>query len=236
MSPTRPAPIGDLIQVSSLNEKNRLEIEKLGFGESAFPFEPESLVGNHLMKTVPMNVYMEEKNIRALSTAIRWDEQTARTREEFFSPRTEPRHTRVQPILHFTERDIWDTIHTHNLPFCSLYCQGYRSLGARSSTTRISDQPAWEQDLENTPERGRQRTGKRGHHGPAALAGIHVGSHRDSDGPTRRQRIGVNFWHRCRTTCRLPFPNPRDFTGDESDGIKRSHKNEKQKKGRGDGT
>ena len=145
--------VGDLIRVADLNERNRREIEKLGFTEDAFPFEPESFVGNHLMKTVAMNLFMEENGVKALSTAIRWDEQEARIEEDYFSPRTDPDHSRVHPILHFKERDIWNTIHHYHIPFCSLYYQGYRSLGAKGSTTKTSDIPAWEQDLENTTER-----------------------------------------------------------------------------------
>lgn len=145
--------VGHLIRVADLNERNRKEIEKLNFTEDSFPFEPESYVGNHLMKTVAMNMFMEEKGVKALSTAIRWDEQEARIQEDPFSPRTDPDHTRVHPILHFRERDVWDIIHKNHLPFCSLYYQGYRSLGAKGSTTKTSDIPAWEQDLENTTER-----------------------------------------------------------------------------------
>ena len=152
--------VGDLIQVADLNERNRQEIEKLDFTEKSFPFEPESFVGNHLMKTVAMNVFMENYKAKALSTAIRWDEQEARTKEEFFSDRTSPEHTRVHPILHFKERDIWDTIHNYKIPFCSLYYQGYRSLGAKGSTVKVSDIPAWEQDLENTSERAGRGHGK----------------------------------------------------------------------------
>lgn len=145
--------VGDLIRVAALNQRNRQEIERLGFTEDTFPFEPESYVGNHLMKTVAMNVFMEENGVKALSTAIRWDEQEARIEEDYFSPRTNPDHTRVHPILHFRERDIWNTIHEYDIPFCSLYYKGYRSLGAKGSTVKASDIPAWEQDLENTPER-----------------------------------------------------------------------------------
>ena len=145
--------VGDIIKVADLNERNRREIEKLGFTEDSFIFEPESYVGNHLMKTVAMNQFLEENGVKALSTAIRWDEQEARIQETYFSARKSPDHTRVQPILHFKERDIWDTIHNNSIPFCSLYYQGYRSLGAKSSTIKNADIPAWEQDLENTTER-----------------------------------------------------------------------------------
>lgn len=145
--------LGDMIRVSSLNERNRAELEKLEFDEETFPFAAESFIGNHLMKTVPMNMFLEDNGIEALATAIRWDEQSARVQETYFSPRDNPSHTRVQPILHFRERDIWNTIQKYKIPFCELYKQGYRSLGAQSTTHKNSDIPAWEQDLEHTTER-----------------------------------------------------------------------------------
>jgi len=60
---------------------------------------------------------------------------------------------RLHPILHFKERDVWITIFKYDIPFNSLYKLGYRSLGARYSTNKASDIPAWMQDLEHTPER-----------------------------------------------------------------------------------
>ena len=148
--------IGDVIRVKELSKRNRQEIARLDFHEDTFSFEPESYICNHLMKTLPMNTFIEENGIQALSTAIRWDEQEARLLEDYFSPRYDPSpdHIRIHPILHFKERDVWDTTHAHKIPFCSLYYKGYRSLGTKNNTTKNSNAPAWEQDLENTPERG----------------------------------------------------------------------------------
>jgi phosphoadenosine phosphosulfate reductase len=146
--------LGDGIMVSSLNQRNREELEKIGFSRESFLFEPESYEGNHLLKTVPMKAFIEDNQIQALITAIRWDEQEARRSEQYFSIRENPPHTRVHPILHFSERDVWQAIHRHNIPFCKLYREGFRSLGTKSSTVKMSEIPAWEQDLENTPERG----------------------------------------------------------------------------------
>ncbi|MBD3155377.1 MAG: phosphoadenosine phosphosulfate reductase family protein [Candidatus Aenigmarchaeota archaeon] len=154
--------VGDPVRVSELNERNKKEIEKLNFEKDEFPFEPESYVGNHLMKTVAMNVYLEKMGFKALITGIRWDEQSARANETFFSPREEPDHIRVQPILHFTERDVWDTTFKFNIPFNKLYEKGYRSLGAKGTTHKVSDKPAWEQDLEKTTEREGRRQDKEG--------------------------------------------------------------------------
>ncbi len=145
--------VGDMVKVSTLNERNRKEIALLEIEEEEFPFQPESFIGNHLMKTIAMNIFLEDNKMDALATAIRWDEQEARIEETFFSPRKNPPHTRIQPILHFMERDIWDFMFKYKVPFCELYKEGYRSLGAKGSTTKMSDIPAWEQDLENTYER-----------------------------------------------------------------------------------
>jgi phosphoadenosine phosphosulfate reductase len=150
--------VGDPVYVDRLNEENRQELAKLGFKEKYFPFEPESYVGNHLMKTVAMKKYIKERGVQALFTGIRWDEQEARRDETYFSPRED--HIRVHPILHFRERDVWKAIKKFNIPTPVLYAQGYRSLGAKGSTTKTSDKPAWEQDLESTPERAGRRQDK----------------------------------------------------------------------------
>jgi len=150
--------------VTDLNERNQREIERLGFEGDEFAYEPEPFVGNHLMKTVTLNKYLEDHQIIGFFEGIRWDEQAARANEQYFSPRpaTEysPEHMRISPILHFTERDVWDAHFAYNIPFSKLYKEGYRSLGARVSTSKGSEIPAWEQDLENTYERGGRRQDK----------------------------------------------------------------------------
>lgn len=86
------------------------------------------------LKTIPLNHAIEALGLRALLTGVRWDEQEARTGEKYFSPREEPGHIRVQPILHFREVDIWHYIKKYNIPYCELYNKGYRSLGCAPCT------------------------------------------------------------------------------------------------------
>ncbi len=156
--------LGAEVRVADLNERNQREIERLGYEEDTFDYEPESFVGNHLMKTVTMNQYLEQQQAAGFFVGVRWDEQEARASEEPFSirPGTEysPEHMRIHPILHFTERDVWDAHFHYDIPVCKLYQEGYRSLGARVTTTKASDQPAWEQDLDSTYERGGRRQDK----------------------------------------------------------------------------
>ena len=153
--------VGDIVSVNKLNTRNKKELKRLKFKDSSFPFEPESMIGNHLMKTVAQNIYLEKSKTTCLLTGIRWDEQEARSNEFYLSKRGDehtPKHTRVHPILHFTERDVWQATKQYSIPYCQLYQQGYRSLGAKGTTNKTTDTPAWEQDLENTSEReGRQQ-------------------------------------------------------------------------------
>ncbi|MDI6711563.1 MAG: phosphoadenosine phosphosulfate reductase family protein [Bacillota bacterium] len=88
------------------------------------------------LKTVPLQNAVRELGLAALFTAVRWDEQEARQGEQYQSPRQNPDHLRVQPILHFREIDIWRYIRKYNLPFCELYRRGYRSLGCEPCTVR----------------------------------------------------------------------------------------------------
>lgn len=152
------------VQVADLNERNQAEIKRIGFDLQAFPFEAESYVGNHLMKTVVFNTYLEDNAAKAVFQGLRWDEQKARAKDPYFedveAAELIPAHTRYRPILHFSERDIWDTTLYFDIPYCPLYEEGYRSLGAKTTSLKASGIPAWEQDLENTEERAGRRQDK----------------------------------------------------------------------------
>lgn len=80
---------------------------------------------------------VSKHSLVALVTAIRADEAPARKKETFFSDRKT--HTRVHPILKFSEYDVWEYIKRFNLPYNPLYDFGYRSLEERKTTTKVGD-------------------------------------------------------------------------------------------------
>ena len=88
------------------------------------------------LKIQPLKQAIEAHGIKGLITAIRWDEHEIRTCETHISTRENPAHTRIHPILHFTETDVWDYIHAFHLPYCELYDQGYRSLSCIPCTEK----------------------------------------------------------------------------------------------------
>lgn len=153
--------LGGNIKVSDLNETNRQEVQRIGYKEGTFPYEPESFVGNHLMKTVATNIWVKEHGVKTIITGVRWDEQGARGGDDFLREMpNSPQDYNIEPILQFLEKDVWEAIHENNIPYVKLYEEGYRSLGARVTTQRAANKPAWEQDLENTTEREGRRQDK----------------------------------------------------------------------------
>lgn len=154
-----------LIKVKDLNERNRAELQRIGFEAEEFLFEAESYAGNHLMKTVVFNEFLDRHKIKGIFQGIRWDEHPARFNDAYFEHKEasdlSPEHTRIRPILHFTEKDLWDTYAAFQIPYCILYEKGYRSLGAKTtSLISVEGFPAWKQDLENTEERAGRRQDK----------------------------------------------------------------------------
>ena len=153
------------VKVKDLNERNRAELKRISFDEESFPFEAESYTGNHLMKTVMFNMYIERHKVKGIFQGLRRDEQEARVQDDYVEKKEAahliPEHVRIKPILHFTERALWNTYQVYGIPYCKLYEQGYRSLGAKS-TSAIAEPgvPAWKQDLEHTKERAGRRQDK----------------------------------------------------------------------------
>ena len=153
---------GGLVRLSDLNEDNIDEAKKLGFMEEKFEYSLETDIGNHLLKTVAMNKAIERYRFDALFTGVRWDENSARAGEVFISYRDKPKHSRVQPILPFLERNVWDYMFEKKLPIHPKYKEGYRSIDGIHDSKKTSNIPAWEQDMDKTKERAGRSQDKEG--------------------------------------------------------------------------
>ncbi len=91
------------------------------------------------LKIEPLKKAVRENSVQALLTGIRRDEHASRLNAETLEEKTDPRYWQINPIAHWTEMDIWSYIVSRSLPYCSLYDQGYRSLGCMPCTARDSD-------------------------------------------------------------------------------------------------
>ncbi len=103
---------GDDVPVADLSERNRRELDRLGYEDDTLVLDADTFEGNHLLKTVALNDVVTEYGFDGIFSGVRWDEQAARADETFFSPRHDsskyPPHDRVHPILQFEEADVWD--------------------------------------------------------------------------------------------------------------------------------
>ena len=116
------------------------------------------------LKTQALMQCLERSGFDALILAIRRDEHGIRAKERYFSPRDESfkwdykdqplemwdqyqsvtadkTHTRVHPILHWRELDVWEYFKQEKLPINPMYFANngkrYRSLGCEPCTNPI---------------------------------------------------------------------------------------------------
>src|SRR5437879_6319739 len=140
----------------------------------------------HELKTVALQQVLAEYKWDALITGIRRDEDPTRAKERYFSPRNaqfewdykdqppefwgqfvtttaKGEHVRVQPLLDWTEVDIWRYIQRENIPIPKLYFsrdgKRFRSLGCTPITHPIertappTDETIAEPEATKTTER-----------------------------------------------------------------------------------
>jgi len=128
----------------------------------------------HELKTVALQQVLSEYKFDALITGIRRDEDSTRAKERYFSPRNaqfeweykdqppefwgqfttavEPgEHVRVQPLLDWTEVDIWRYIQRNEIPIPQMYFardgKRYRSLGCMPITKSVDSNAATIEDI-----------------------------------------------------------------------------------------
>ncbi len=106
---------------------------------STYPVAKNKLSCCAELKVKPLKHCIRMHGFSAVVTGLRRDEHLSRQNREFLEARHDPEYVQVNVILDFTEMDVWAYITSRGLPFCSLYAQGYRSLGCVPCTVK-SDQ------------------------------------------------------------------------------------------------
>ena len=121
------------------------------------------------LKTEALKQAIKKFNLKALFAAIRRDEHVIRAKERYFSKRTKEgkwdylhqppelweqfnvtldetgTHLRIHPMLHWTERNVWEYIRREKIPIVSLYFakkyngrwMRFRSIGCKPCVVPI---------------------------------------------------------------------------------------------------
>jgi len=79
------------------------------------------------LKVRPLLGAVAAMGVEVLLTGIRADENPSRTGLALVE--TRQGYLQANPILHWTEMDVWAHTTSRGLPYCELYDRGYRSLG-----------------------------------------------------------------------------------------------------------
>jgi len=97
----------------------------------------------NFLKTKALKELIKKYKFDAILTGIRWTEHGVRGKESYFSPRFDPPHMRVHPMLNWSEKDIWHYLKTHRVPYNKIYDKKlksgkvYRSIGCWPCTKPI---------------------------------------------------------------------------------------------------
>lgn len=92
-----------------------------------------------ILKVQPTRWAIEKMNVKCWVTGLRCTEGRTRTNFHEIEER-DPGLIKLNPILLWHEREVWQYLALHRVPVNPLYAQGYRSLGC-TPCTRIATGP-----------------------------------------------------------------------------------------------
>jgi len=122
-------------------EQNRLQEFKEKFGLKSPEFTTTCC---EYHKIAPMMKAIKDFGFDAFFVGLRGVEHEERAKEVFFSPRKNPEHIRVHPLLFWRQEDILDYVKKCSIVCNPLYAQGYTSLGCHVCTQKNTDPNAHE--------------------------------------------------------------------------------------------
>jgi phosphoadenosine phosphosulfate reductase len=66
---------------------------------------------------------------RTVITGVRWAESIRRAKRKMIEACNQSAKHLLNPIIDWTNYDVWQYIHENNIPYCSLYDEGFKRLG-----------------------------------------------------------------------------------------------------------
>ncbi len=91
------------------------------------------------LKIRPLKKAVKDLDIKFLLSGIRWDESEKRKGTLWLKERNDPYYIQINPIIHWTEMDVWTYHMKEDIPHCSLYDVGYRSIDCMPCTKIAKD-------------------------------------------------------------------------------------------------
>jgi phosphoadenosine phosphosulfate reductase len=102
------------------------------YGDKLWQHDPDSCC--HLRKTLPLQHALHDYD--AWFTGLRRDQSPARANTPTVAWSERYQAYKIAPFANWTHDMVWDYVHTHDLPYNTLYDDGYSSIGCWPCTKR----------------------------------------------------------------------------------------------------
>lgn len=66
---------------------------------------------------------------RTVVTGVRAKESRNRAKRKYYEPAGKNGKAYLNPIIDWSEAEVWEYIHKYNVPYCKLYDEGYKRIG-----------------------------------------------------------------------------------------------------------
>lgn len=128
------------IEIEAVPPSLGLDEQVAKYGSELWKRDPDQCC--YLRKVRPLHEYLSDKT--AWISGIRRSQGNLRSQADMFEWDAKNEVVKINPLIFWTADQIWDHIHTHNLPYNPLHDEGYPSIGCIPCTSKVT---------ENDPER-----------------------------------------------------------------------------------
>ncbi len=91
----------------------------------------------HIRKVIPAQRALQ--GMKVWITGIRKDQTLSRFFNKFIEWDDSNKLIKINPLLNWTEKQVWDYIRQHNVPYNELHDKGYPSIGCQPCTRAVTN-------------------------------------------------------------------------------------------------
>lgn len=123
------------IRITRVSTDLSVEEQNEKYGEELWKTHPSRCC--FLRKVLPLRNYLSDKG--AWITGVRRNQTETRRQTEIVEWDPENRVVKINPLARWTDQEVWDYIHEHDLPYNPLHDEGYPSIGCIPCTSPVDE-------------------------------------------------------------------------------------------------
>lgn len=122
------------IDIEPVRTPLSVEEQAKKYGDELWKKDPDRCC--HIRKVLPLQNYLSDK--KAWVTGVRRSQASTRKQTKIIEWDPANRVIKVNPLAGWTNQNVWDYIHEHNLPYNPLHDDGYPTIGCIPCTQPAS--------------------------------------------------------------------------------------------------